>query len=198
MRRGPVGVSPNVKPVCPGGSSPIVIDPTGQGFHMTDVAHGVAFRKYPSDPSVHLSWTDPHYGNAWLVRPSPDGTVTSLAFNMFGNLSPQPPSDNPNGYSALAFWSKQAGCGIIDHLEAVNCPQVWSQLRLWVDANQDGVAQPKELRKPGAMGVLRISLNYRELRRVDQYGNQFRYVAGIEDAGGPKDKRCYDVFLKER
>lgn len=143
-----------------------------------------------------MSWTDPAYHNAWLVRPNPDGSVTSLAANMFGNLSPQPPSPDKNGYRALAYWAEQAGCGVLAQLDAANCPPVWAALRLWTDTNHDGIAQPDELHMLDALGVRQISLRFHESRWVDEYGNQFRYVAGIEDAAGPKDTRCYDVFLR--
>jgi hypothetical protein len=180
-------------PDCP--PSPIVIDAFGEGFHLTDAAKGVDFRERAQDPLVQMSWTDPAYHNAWLVRPNPDGSVTSLAANMFGNLSPQPPSPDKNGYRALAYWAEQAGCGTLDHLDAANCPLVWAALRLWTDTNQDGIVQREELHTLDSLGVKRISLEYRESRWVDQYGNQFRYVAGIQDEAGAKDNRCYDVFL---
>lgn len=65
--------------------SPIVIDALGEGFHLTSAAKGVNFRERPGDPLLQMSWTDPSYHNAWLVRPNPDGSVTSLAANLFGN-----------------------------------------------------------------------------------------------------------------
>jgi hypothetical protein len=176
-------------------ASPIVIDPTGEGFWLTDKQHGVQFRKNQNSPLQQMSWTDPEHHNAWLVKPNADGSVTSLALNMFGNLSPQPPSDEPNGYLALAYWAAQEGCGQISRLDSSTCPAVWTQLRLWQDSNQDGVAQPKELHTLEALGVLGISLEYHESQRIDQYGNQFRYAAPIYDAAGEENERCYDVFL---
>lgn len=108
---------------------------------------------------------------------------------LFGNFSPQPPSDDPNGFAALAVYDLNHD-GVIDSQD-----EIYSRLRVWIDANHDGVAQPEELHTLAELGVERISLHYRESPRVDQYGNRFRYVAGIEDAAGPKDSRCYDVFL---
>jgi hypothetical protein len=175
--------------------SPIEIDTRGEGFHLTDAAHGVAFRERPAGALTQMSWTDPGYHNAWLARPNPDGSVTSLAANLFGNLSPQPKSEDPNGYRALAYWAEQEGCGVVDYLDAQNCAAVWTKLRLWQDSNQDGIAQPEELHTLEELGVHRISLDFRESRWTDEYGNQFRYVAGIADADAPRDKRCYDVFL---
>lgn len=52
---------------CVYGGSPIIIDTRDQGFHLTDPAHGVRFRFFPSKPSVQISWTDPAYSNGFLV-----------------------------------------------------------------------------------------------------------------------------------
>jgi hypothetical protein len=172
-----------------------VIDPLGEGFHLTSLESGVTFKKEPDGPTMRMSWTDPAYHNAWLVRPNPDGSVTSLADNMFGNLSPQPPSQDPNGYLALAYWGQQLGCSLEDGVDAATCPAMWQKLRLWTDTNQDGIAQPKELHTLDSLGVQRISLAFHESRRVDQYGNRFRYASTIVDELGRKDDRTYDVFL---
>jgi hypothetical protein len=175
--------------------SPIIIDVTGEGFWLTDKAHGVKFRRGAGDPLEQMSWTDPAHHNAWLVRPNADGSVTSLSLNLFGNLSPQPSGPEPNGYRALAWWAEQDGCGKVNQLDAKSCPVVWSQLRLWHDANQDGIAQPSEVVTLAAAGVSSISLQYHESWYVDRYGNKFRFVSKIKDAAGHEADRCYDVFL---
>jgi hypothetical protein len=174
-----------------------VIDVTGEGFFLTDNEHGVQFREHSDGPLMQMSWTDPAHHNAWLVRPNADGSVTSLAENFFGDLAPQAPSTNPNGFLALGYWMGQAGCGSgLSRLDSTNCPAVWNKLRLWQDANQDGVAQPGELHTLTELGVYAISLRYHVLSRTDQYGNTFRYASHLWDAtGADHDNRCYDVFL---
>jgi hypothetical protein len=107
----------------------------------------------------------------------------------------QAQSNEPNGYSALAYLAQQAGCGKISWLDFTSCPAVWQQLKLWHDANQDGVAQPEELQTLEAAGVSSISLEYHENRYIDQYGNQFFFEAKIQDSAGHEADRCYDVFL---
>ena len=179
-------------------TSPVVIDVTGEGFFLTDVAHGVSFRRGPESAPQQFSWTDPAHHNAWLVKPNADGSVTSMSMNMFGNLSPQPKSSTPNGYLALAYWASQEGCGDLTgkKLDAKSCPAVWSALRLWHDANQDGIAQSGELQSLDDAGITGISLNYHDNRYIDQFGNQFFYRAQIWDVdGNDGNNRCYDVFL---
>jgi hypothetical protein len=172
-----------------------VIDPIGEGFFMTDKAHGVQFKKGPQSQPQQMSWTDPAHHNAWLVKPNADGSVTSVSMNMFGNLSPQPISVHPNGYAALAYLAAGKGCGKVVRLDAKSCPAVWNELRLWHDANQDGIAQPGELLGLDEAGVNGISLEYHADSYIDQFGNQFFYQSQIYDAANGPHNRCYDVVL---
>lgn len=168
--------------------SPIVIDTRDEGFHLTDAAHGVIFRERDRLTPVRLSWTDPAFHNGWLALPEADGSIQSLA-DLFGNFTPQPASEDPNGYRALAVYDENHD-GVIDSRDAI-----YTRLRVWIDSNHDGIAQPEELHTLESLGVERISLDYRESFWMDQFGNQFRYIAGIADADAPRDKRTYDVFL---
>jgi hypothetical protein len=46
------------------------------------------------------------------------------------------------------------------------------------------------------MDVVRLQLNYRESKRTDEHGNQFRYRAKVDAARGAKVNRwAWDVFL---
>jgi hypothetical protein len=59
---------------------------------------------------------------------------------------------------------------------------------------ENGVTNVGELHSLAEFGVRRISVNYREDQKVDQFGNLFRYRVAINDAS--KDHRTYDVFLR--
>lgn len=191
---------------CDPGTSPIIIDTEGEGFHLTSAVSGVTFDISGTGKPVQIAWTDARFNNAFLALPGADGVVHN-GKDLFGNFTPQPQSPHPNGFLALAQYDKPDnggnGDGIIDEHD-----QVFSQLRLWIDANHDGICQRDELHRLPELGVYSLALNYTESRRIDQFGNQFRYKARV-NPGDRRDSRdelphgetnevgrwTYDVFF---
>ena len=73
---------------------------------------------------------------------------------------------------------------------------VFASLRLWQDANRDGVSQPAELKTLPSLGVTAVELDYKQSKRVDAHGNAFRYRAKVWAArGGRVGRWAWDVFL---
>lgn len=174
----------------------MILDIDGKGFNLTSAADGVLFDRSGTGHPVQMGWTAQGADNAFLALPGPDGLVHN-GKQLFGNFTPQPPSKNPNGFAALAVYDLPAnggnGNGMIDPGDAI-----FSSLRLWIDANHDGICQPDELHTLASLGVVSISLHYTLSRRVDQYGNVFRYKAPV-DPNDPDPlhtgRTAYDVFF---
>jgi hypothetical protein len=187
--------------VCTGcgscGGSPILIDVPG-GFDMTDVAHGVRFDLNSVGGLDRVSWTSPTSTAAWLVLDGNRDGYINNGRELFGNFTFQsePQSSiEKNGFRALAEWDKAENGGNHDSAITQN-DYVFSKLRLWRDANQNGISDPGELRGLWEFGIEKISLDYRESRHRDQHGNEFRYRAKVY---GAKDEDlgrwAYDVYL---
>jgi len=117
---------------------------------------------------------------------------------LFGNFTPQ--SDPPlgvkkNGFRALAEYDKPAkggnGDGIIDRHD-----EIFSRLLLWQDLNHNGISEPNELHSLSELNLKKLDLAYKESRRTDQFGNQFRYRAQVKDTQDAQLGRwAWDVYL---
>jgi hypothetical protein len=181
---------------CP---SPIVIDLSGKGFQLTSAQDGVWFDIMGTGKPTQIAWTAPGVDNAFLVLDRDGNGKIDSGKELFGNYTAQPHSAERNGFLALALFDQSENGGNGDRvIDAKDL--VYSSLRLWVDANHDGISQPEELFKLPDRGVLSISLNYKEAGRTDQYGNQFRFRGQInveERALGNlvAGRIAYDVFL---
>jgi hypothetical protein len=190
------GMLDYLEPQCT--NSPIVIDLGRNGITLTSKDGGVAFDLDADGNREQLSWTAAEADDAWLCLDRNGNRAIDDGRELFGSYTnqPDPPQGvEPNGFLALAVFDNAEnggnGNGIIDGGDAV-----YRNLLLWRDSNHNGISETNELMNLSSYGVIEISLDYKLSRKVDEYGNQFRYRAKLKLQNGAGIARwAWDVFL---
>jgi hypothetical protein len=197
--------------------SPIIVDTLGIGFHLSDPETQCVLFKMGNDIKC-LSWPTVGSGNGFLALPDANGKVTSV-LQLFGNQTPVPKRKpmfpggpvpkipNPHNGFDVAQGYNTLGTLVLDAREPI-----WSKLRIWIpehcfnNPDQVCVSLPSELHLLSEFGIYNIGLIYSTSNKMDDYGNDYRYIShynvsssneGKSEYGlKQEDRTIYDVYLR--
>jgi hypothetical protein len=175
--------------------SPIVVDIKGDGIALTNATNGVDFDLNGNGTLDRLGWTRANSDDAWLVLDRNHNGKIDNGGELFGNFTAQPAADNKNGFLALAEFDKETNGGNQDGI-VDNRDSIFSTLRLWQDVNHNGVAENSELHTLDQLDVVAFDLDFKDSKRIDEFGNEFRYRGKVADSKrSPVARWAWDVFL---
>ena len=168
--------TPGLHANCLGGTSPIVIDLDGQGFRFTGLDDPVSFDIDADGLMEQIGWIEAGSGAAFLVLDRNGNGRIDTGRELFGSATPQPLSEEPHGFRALAVFDDPEDGGNGDgYLSSID--GVWESLQLWFDHDHDGITDPGELIPVPATQLYAVDLEYRTSRRRDRHDNLLRYTS---------------------
>ena len=173
----------------------MVIDVKGDGIVLTGASDGVEFDLNGNGTRDRLGWTTAGSDDAWLALDRNGNATIDNGAELFGDFTTQPAASNKNGFLALAEFDKQANGGNADGV-IDNRDSIFGSLRLWQDMNHNGVSEAEELHTLESLNIKVLELEFKESKRVDQFGNEFKYRSKVKDtSAGTVARWAWDVFL---
>lgn len=173
--------------------SPIVINLEPGPLRLTGIEDPVLFDINADGELETLAWTDPTYPVGLLTLDRNGNGQIDDGKELFGEHTPQPASDIPNGFAALEFYDRLEAGGDEDGWISAQ-DAIFPLLRIWVDSDHDGVSQPFELTSLESCEIRAISVQYVETQRQDRHGNWFRWSSMVDFERG-KRLAATDVYF---
>lgn len=165
--------------------SPIAISVKGR-LSFSSAASGVLYDILGVGSAMQVGWPDSPYVG-WLALDRNGNGRIDDGTELFGNATQLIDGARAkNGFEALHELDTNHD-GQLDARDSL-----FTRLVLWFDRMRDGVSTDDEL-VPVNDEIKSISLDYRESRHRDRWGNGFRYRALVRLADG-SNTFAYDVF----
>ncbi len=167
-------------------ATPLILDLNGDGVHTTTLDKGVAFDVQGNGRLVKTAWVDANDGLLALDLNN-DGQINN-GTELFGD-STRLSSGNTaqDGFQALAQYDGNHDA-VIDGLD-----DVFSNLKVWVDANQNGVSEASELHTLVQMNVHSLQLTNTPSTQMDN-GNLLGLLSSWTNTSG-RTHALADVLL---
>jgi hypothetical protein len=178
--------------------TPIVLSLNDLRFDLTTVKDGVSFDLTSDHQPEQVSWTAAGSDEAFLVLDRNGNGVADGGFELFGATTTQiTPNEGPlNGYQALRFFDDAPRGGNEDSRISAE-DEIFSELRLWLDSDHDGVCAPEELRPLEEAGVVAIGLDTVVSQKRDRHGNLIRWRSKVEFTDGRTRLVAADVIFQK-
>lgn len=170
--------------------SPIILDLDRNGVSTLSAAEGVQFDLTGTGHTGQYGWVA--QGDALLVRDINGDWAINDGRELFGAATQLADGSRAgNGYVALGALDSNSD-GRIDGMDAA-----FGELKLWVDADSDGVTDIGELRGLVETGISSLSLGHVASDRMDN-GNAVALVGSYETSDGATHEMADVWFAKAR
>ncbi|NMG35399.1 RTX toxin [Azoarcus sp. TTM-91] len=158
-------------------TSPLILDLDGDGVETTALTNGVFFDHDGNGFAEQSGWVGKDDGLLVLDR-NGNGSIDGGS-ELFGNNTTLANGNKAaNGFAALRELDSNLD-GVIDANDAA-----YASLRVWKDADGDGITDEGELLPLEEAGVARIALNYTNTATTDANGNQHLQTGSFTRADG--------------
>jgi len=164
---------------------PLVLDLDGDGVRTTGVDQMVSFDLDGDGVLDHMTWINAADGFLWLNLDHKNRVDDGSELFGIGTLLPDGRRAS-DGFEALAARDDNHD-GMLDAAD-----DVWDRLRIWVDANHDGVCQQAETSPLQSYRIDSISVSPSASNIVDENGNGHRLTAKYWRTAG-STRHVFDV-----
>ena len=181
-----------------GGCSPIVIDLGNDGIHLGEAGVGVYFDVNADGVRDHVQWVRRGGDEGFLAMDRTGNGLIDDGAELFGVGTPMilEGRSAPNGFVGLAQYDARQLGGNDDGL-ITEADAIWPQLRIWLDADADGVSSYPEMRSLRSLGITSLQTIPRIRKYVDEAGNVMPYWAWATVRSKPGRAVMVDVYFRQ-